>query len=83
MLETERMNHVWVTELKDGEIGEDDAVMQVAGGIGGGSLEIRLAAGGRANLFTNRPVLHARRRRTAQNQLRGEHVDCYFVEFFS
>ncbi len=52
MLETEGMNEVWVTELEEGEIGEDDAVMQVAGEIGCGSLEIRLAAGGRANLFT-------------------------------
>ena len=46
------MNEVWVTELEDGEVGEDDAVMQVASEIGCGSLEIRLAAGGRANLFT-------------------------------
>ena len=52
MLETEGMNQVWVTELEDGEIGEDDAVMRVASEIGCGSLEIRLAAGGRANLFT-------------------------------
>jgi molybdenum cofactor cytidylyltransferase len=52
MLETEGMNQVWVTELEAGEIGEDDAVMQVASEIGCGSLEIRLAAGGRANLFT-------------------------------
>ena len=46
MLETEGMNEVWVTELEEGEIGEDDAVMQVASEIGCGSLEIRLAAGG-------------------------------------
>src|ERR1700685_987962 len=52
MLETEGMNQVWVTELEEGEIGEDDAVMQVASEIGCGALEIRLAAGGRANLFT-------------------------------
>jgi molybdenum cofactor cytidylyltransferase len=52
MLETEGMNEVWVTELEDGEVGEDEAVMQLAGEIGCGSLEIRLAAGGRANLFT-------------------------------
>jgi len=52
MLETEGMNQVWVTELEEGEIGEDDAVMQVASEIGCGSLEIRLAAGGRANLFS-------------------------------
>ncbi|MGP0070878.1 MAG: molybdopterin-binding protein [Bryobacteraceae bacterium] len=52
MLKTEGMNQVWVTELEEGEVGEDDAVMQVASEIGCGSLEIRLAAGGRANLFS-------------------------------
>ena len=52
MLQTEGMNEVWVTELEEGEVGEDDAVMQVASEIGCGALEIRLAAGGRANLFT-------------------------------
>ena len=51
MLETEGMHQVWVTELEEGEIGEDDAVMQVASEIGCGSLEIQLAAGGRANLL--------------------------------
>jgi len=30
MLETEGMNQVWVTELEEGEVGEDDAVMQSA-----------------------------------------------------
>jgi molybdenum cofactor cytidylyltransferase len=52
MLQTEGMNEVWVTEFEEGEVGEDDAVMQVASEIGCGALEIRLAAGGRANLFT-------------------------------
>src|ERR1700685_15300 len=51
MLKTVGMNQVWVTELEEGEVGEDDAVMQVASEIGCGTLEIRLAAGGRANLF--------------------------------
>jgi len=55
MLATEGMNEVWVTELEEGEVGEDEAVMQVASEIGCGSLEIRLAAGGRANLFTTEP----------------------------
>jgi molybdenum cofactor cytidylyltransferase len=50
LLETEGMDRVWVTELEEGEIGEDDAVLSVAGEMGCGSLEIRLAAGGRANL---------------------------------
>jgi molybdenum cofactor cytidylyltransferase len=52
MLKVEGITEVSVTELEQGEIGEDDAVMQVASEIGCGSLEIRLAAGGRANLFT-------------------------------
>src|ERR1043166_1237154 len=52
MLETEGLGQVWVTQLEDGEVGEDDAVRQVAAEMGCGCLEIRLAAGGRANLFT-------------------------------
>jgi len=55
MLQTEGMAEVWVTELEDGEVGEDEAVMQVAAEIGCGALEIRLAAGGRANLFATEP----------------------------
>ena len=51
VLESEGMDKVWVTELEDGEIGEDDAVCAVASEMGCGSYEIRLAAGGRANLI--------------------------------
>jgi molybdenum cofactor cytidylyltransferase len=51
LLETEGMEQVWVTELEDGEISEDDAVMQIASEMGCGCLEIKLAAGGRANLI--------------------------------
>jgi molybdenum cofactor cytidylyltransferase len=51
LLETEGLGHVWVTELEDGEVGEDEAVSQAAAEMGCGCLEIRLAAGGRANLF--------------------------------
>jgi molybdenum cofactor cytidylyltransferase len=51
LLETEGLGQVWVTELEDGEIGEDDAVSQAAREMGCGCLEIRLAAGGRANLL--------------------------------
>jgi molybdenum cofactor cytidylyltransferase len=51
LLETEGLGQVWVTELEEGEIGEDDAVCQAAREMGCGSLEIRIAAGGRANLF--------------------------------
>jgi molybdenum cofactor cytidylyltransferase len=51
LLETEGLGQVWVTELEEGEIGEDAAVGQVSTEMGCGCLEIRLAAGGRANLF--------------------------------
>ncbi|MGA3016766.1 MAG: molybdopterin-binding protein [Bryobacteraceae bacterium] len=51
VLESEGMENIWVTELEDGEVGEDDAVCQVASEMGCGSFEIRLAAGGRANLL--------------------------------
>src|ERR1700723_3079062 len=51
VLESEGMAQIWVTELEEGEVGEDDAVCAVAGEMGCGSFEIRLAAGGRANLI--------------------------------
>jgi molybdenum cofactor cytidylyltransferase len=51
LLQTEGMRQVWVTELEEGEIGEDEAVMAVAEAMCCGSVEIRLAAGGRANLI--------------------------------
>ena len=51
VLVSEGMETIWVTELEEGEVGEDDAVSAVSGQMGCGSLEIRLAAGGRANLM--------------------------------
>src|SRR5258707_9673074 len=51
VLESEGMETIWVTELEDGEVCEDDAVCAVASEMGCGSFEIRLAAGGRANLI--------------------------------
>src|SRR5882724_4690878 len=50
ILESEGMENVWVTELEEGEVGEDDAVCTVATEMGCGCYEIRMAAGGRANL---------------------------------
>jgi len=50
ILESEGMDRVWVTELEDGEVGEEEAVATVAGEMGCGCYEIHLAAGGRANL---------------------------------
>jgi len=51
VLESEGMETIWVTELEEGEVSEDDAVCAVASEMGCGSFEIRLAAGGRANLL--------------------------------
>jgi molybdenum cofactor cytidylyltransferase len=51
LLQTEGMRQVWVTELEEGEVGEDEAVIAVAQAMCCGSVEIRLAAGGRANLI--------------------------------
>ena len=51
LLVMEGLGQVWVTELEDGEVPEDEAVGSVAAEMGCGALEIRLAAGGRANLF--------------------------------
>ncbi|MBI5281725.1 MAG: molybdopterin-binding protein [Candidatus Solibacter usitatus] len=50
LLETEGMQKVWVSELEEGEVSEDDAVAQVASAVACGAVEIRAAAGGRANL---------------------------------
>ena len=52
LLESEGLKEVWVTQLEEGEVNEDRAVENVGSRIGCGSLEIRMAAGGRANLFT-------------------------------
>src|SRR2546421_12072126 len=51
VLESEGMASIWVTELEDGEVGEDNAVCAIANEMGCGSFEIRMAAGGRANLM--------------------------------
>lgn len=51
MLQTEGLDQIVVTEIEDGEIAEDEAVLQIAKEFGFGCFEIRLAAGGRANLI--------------------------------
>lgn len=51
LLATEGLDQVWVTELEEGEVPEDEAVMAVAAEMGCGALEVRLAPGGRANLL--------------------------------
>jgi molybdenum cofactor cytidylyltransferase len=52
LIESEGLGEVWVTELENGEVGEDEAVTLAAQEMGCGRLEIRLAPGGRANMFT-------------------------------
>jgi len=55
MLQLEGLGQVPVTQLEDGEVGEDDAVLRVAQDMGVGCFEIRLAAGGRSNLLATEP----------------------------
>lgn len=50
LLQTEGLEQVWVTALEAGEVSEDEAVTAVGQEMGCGCVEIRLAAGGRANL---------------------------------
>lgn len=52
LLASEGLNQVWVTLLDEDEISEDDAVLPVGVAMACGSLEVRPAPGGRANLFT-------------------------------
>ncbi len=56
LLETEGLRTVWVTELEEDEVAEDEAVMQVASAMACGSAEVRPAAGGRANLHAAEDV---------------------------
>jgi molybdenum cofactor cytidylyltransferase len=51
VLRSEGMEQIWVAQLDEDEIAEDDAVCAIAGEMGCGSYEIQLAAGGRANLI--------------------------------
>lgn len=51
MLEVEGLQKITIAELEVGEVSEDEAVLQVANELGVGCFEIRLAAGGRANLI--------------------------------
>src|SRR5580692_8334769 len=50
VLQSEGMERIWVTELEEGEISEDEAVCAVASEMACGSYEIQMAPGGRANL---------------------------------
>ncbi len=52
LLDSEGLERIWVAELEDGEVPEDYAASVIAAEVGCGSLEVKLAAGGRANLVT-------------------------------
>jgi molybdenum cofactor cytidylyltransferase len=52
LMANEGLQHVWVTVLDEDEVSEDAAVLPVAVAMACGSLEVRPAAGGRANLLT-------------------------------
>jgi molybdenum cofactor cytidylyltransferase len=51
ILQSEGMGQIWVAELDEDEIPEDQAVCAIAGEMACGSYEIQLAPGGRANLI--------------------------------
>ena len=51
LLRSEGLEQVLVAVLDEGEIPEEDAAVQIAAECGCGSMEIRIAAGGRANIF--------------------------------
>jgi len=55
-LETEGFRQVCVAELEEHEVSEADAATGLAMEIGCGALEIRSAAGGRANIFATEPT---------------------------
>ena len=51
ILQSEGLGQIWVAQLDEDEVAEDEAVCGVAGEMACGSYEIQLAAGGRANLL--------------------------------
>ena len=51
VLQSEGLDQIWVAELEEGEMTEDDAVCGVAGEMGCGTFEVQLAPGGRVNLI--------------------------------
>jgi molybdenum cofactor cytidylyltransferase len=51
ILQSEGLDQIWVAELDEDEIPEDQAVCGIAGEMACGSYEIQLAPGGRANLI--------------------------------
>lgn len=51
VLKSEGLREAWVAELDSDEIDEDQGVLDIAAKVSAGAVEIRAAAGGRANLF--------------------------------
>jgi len=51
ILQSEGLGQIWVAELEEDEVSEDEAVCGVAGEMACGCYEIQLAPGGRANLL--------------------------------
>jgi molybdenum cofactor cytidylyltransferase len=51
VLQSEGMDHIWVAELDEDEVSEDEAVCGIAAEMACGSYEIQMAPGGRANLI--------------------------------
>jgi molybdenum cofactor cytidylyltransferase len=51
ILQSEGMDHIWVAELDEDEVSEDEAVCGIAAEMACGSYEIQMAPGGRANLI--------------------------------
>ena len=56
LLETEGLGEVWVTELEDGEVSEDEAVCQASREMACGAVEIRPLPAAERNLFATEDV---------------------------
>lgn len=50
LLESEGLDHVWVTILEEGEIPEEEVVLTVGKRVGSGFVDVQVAPGGRSNL---------------------------------
>jgi molybdenum cofactor cytidylyltransferase len=55
ILRSEGMDQIWVAEIGEDEVPEDQAVCAIAGEMACGCYEIQLAPGGRANLVATEP----------------------------
>jgi molybdenum cofactor cytidylyltransferase len=53
ILQSEGLGKIWVAELEENEVPEDEAVCGIAGEMACGAYQVQLAAGGRANLLAS------------------------------